>query len=62
VSEINRELQQHGNFSEAMRKLFPEAPQLTEEQRAKLAEEERLAREARAREILAHVRELGDDY
>lgn len=68
MSEISRELlEQQGNMSEVMRKLFPEAPKISGEDANKLLEEERRRVErklaqARAESILAHVRELGDDY
>jgi len=63
MSAISRELQeQQGNVGEVFRKLFPEAPAIdTDEERRKL-EDQRKAAQARAESILAHVRELGDDY
>ncbi|MDA8119176.1 MAG: hypothetical protein M0Z85_03810 [Gammaproteobacteria bacterium] len=68
MSEISRELlEQQGSMGKVMRKLFPEAPKISEEEANKLREEEqgrvekKLA-QARAEAILAHVRELGDDY
>lgn len=68
VSEISRELlEQQGSMGKVMSKLFPEAPKISEEEANKLREEEqrrvqnKLA-QARAEAILAHVRELGDDY
>jgi hypothetical protein len=59
MSEISRELlEQQGNMGAVMRKLFPEAAAIdAEEERKKLE-----AADARAKAILAHVRELGDDY
>jgi hypothetical protein len=65
VSEISRELQEHqGNVGAVMRKLFPEAPALkpsvTDTNQAQRRAYEAAA--ARAKAILEHVRELGDDY
>jgi hypothetical protein len=66
MSEISRELQeQQGDVGAVMRKLFPEAPSLKPSvtdtnQAARRAYEE--AASARAKMILDHVRELGDDY
>lgn len=58
MSEISRELmEQQGNMGDVMRKLFPEAPAIDTEQERKKAEAE-----ARAKMILYHVRELGNDY
>lgn len=63
MSAISRELQeQMGDAGKAFRKLFPQIPTIqTEEERAKF-EADRKAAQARAESILAHVRELGDDY
>jgi len=58
MSEISRELMdQQGNMGDVMRKLFPDAPAIDTEEERKKAEAD-----ARAKAILAHVRELGDDY
>lgn len=62
MSEISRELQEHGRMNEAMRKLFPTAPRLGEKEAEQIQEEERKAAQARAEVILAHIRELGNDY
>jgi hypothetical protein len=63
MSAISRELQeQQGDMGAVMRKLFPDAPAISTPEEQRKIEEERKVRQARAESILAHVRELGDDY
>lgn len=68
MSEMNRELrEQHGDMGKVFEKLFPDAPKISDEEAERLRQEEqskveRKLAQARAEAILAHVRELGDDY